>query len=171
MLTNEARQADVTAGVMPRVGLFAQAYYGYPGFNYFESMMQHDLSLNLLAGVRVSWNIGALYTKRNARQRLRLSSADIAAERDAFLFNNRLEVREQLDRIDELKKVMEDDSRIVELRTNVRRAAESQLTNGVIDTTDLLGKLTDENRARLDASYHRIQLLQHIYQLKHTVNQ
>ena len=64
-----------------------------------------------------------------------------------------------------------DDSRIVELRTNVRRAAESQLTNGVIDTTDLLGKLTDENRARLDASYHRIQLLQHIYQLKHTVNQ
>ncbi len=171
LLTNEARQADVTAGVMPRVGLFAQAYYGYPGFNYFESMMQHDLSLNLLAGVRVSWNIGALYTKRNARQRLRLSSADIAAERDAFLFNNRLEVREQLDRIDELKRVMEDDSRIVELRTNVRRAAESQLTNGVIDTTDLLGKLTDENRARLDASYHRIQLLQHIYQLKHTVNQ
>ena len=40
-----------------------------------------------------------------------------------------------------------------------------------LDTTDLLGKLTDENRARLDASYHRIQLLQHIYQLKHTVNQ
>ena len=80
-------------------------------------------------------------------------------------------MREQLDRIDELKRVMEDDSRIVELRTNVRRAAESQLTNGVIDTTDLLGKLTDENRARLDASYHRIQLLQHIYQLKHTVNQ
>ena len=65
---------------------------------------------------------------------------------------------------------MKANDRIVELRKNVRKAAESQLDNGVIDATDLLTKLTEEKQARLTASYHEIQLLQSIYQLKHTLN-
>ena len=168
---NEARNAGITAGLMPRIGLFAQAYYGYPGLDYFESMMNRDLSFNLLAGVKVSWNIGAFYHKKNDRQKLRLSSDRIAVERDVFLFNTSMQTRSQLDRIDELKAVMAKDDRIVELRQNVRMAAESQLDNGVIDATALLTKLTDEKQARLNASYHEIQLLQSIYQLKYTLNQ
>ena len=168
---NEARNAGITAGLMPRIGLFAQAYYGYPGLDYFESMMNRDLSFNLLAGVKVSWNIGAFYHKKNDRQKLRLSSDHIAVERDVFLFNTSMQTRSQLDRIDELKAVMAKDDRIVELRQNVRMAAESQLGNGVIDATALLTTLTDEKQARLNASYHEIQLLQSIYQLKYTLNQ
>ena len=168
---NEARNAGITAGLMPRIGLFAQAYYGYPGLDYFESMMNRDPSFNLLAGVKVSWNIGAFYHKKNDRQKLRLSSDHIAVERDVFLFNTSMQTRSQLDRIDELKAVMAKDDRIVELRQNVRMAAESQLGNGVIDATALLTKLTDEKQARLNASYHEIQLLQSIYQLKYTLNQ
>ena len=168
--TNEARNANITAGTMPKIGLFVQTYYGYPGFNYFESMMNRDLSFNLLAGVKVSWNIGAFYTLKNKRRKLRLSSDHVAVERDIFLFNTNLKTRSQLDRINELKDVMKANDRIVELRKNVRKAAESQLDNGVIDATDLLTKLTEEKQARLTASYHEIQLLQSIYQLKHTLN-
>ena len=167
---NEARNASITASTMPRIGLFAQAYYGYPGFDYFESMMNRDPSFNILAGVKVSWNIGAFYTKKNHRRKLRLASDNIAVERDVFLFNMDLQTRSQLDHIDELKAVVEKNDRIVELRTNVRKAAESQLDNGVIDATALLTKLTDEKQARLAASYHEIQLLQSIYQLKYTLN-
>ena len=65
---------------------------------------------------------------------------------------------------------MRDDARIVELRKNVRVAAESQLQNGIIDMTALLSKINDENQAQLTASYHEVQLLQSIYQLKHTLN-
>ena len=72
--------------------------------------------------------------------------------------------------IDKLETIMKENDRIVELRTNVRKAAESQLDNGVIDATALLTKLTDEKQARLTASYHEIQLLQSIYQLKYTLN-
>lgn len=170
LLVNEAREASITASVMPKIGLFAQAYYGYPGFDYFESMMNRNASFNILAGVKVSWNIGAFYTKKNDRRKLRLSSENIAVERDAFLFNTSMKTRSQLDHIDELKAVMKENDRIVELRTNVRKAAESQLDNGVIDTTDLLTKLTDEKQARLTASYHEIQLIQSIYKLKYTLN-
>ena len=167
---NEARNASITASTMPQIGLFAQAYYGYPGLDYFESMMNRDLSFNMLAGVKVSWNIGAFYTKKNNRRKLRLSSDNIAVERDVFLFNTNMQTRSQLDHIDELRAVMKENDRIVELRTNVRKAAESQLDNGVIDATALLAKLTDEKQARLTASYHEIQLLQSIYQLKYTLN-
>lgn len=170
LLVNEAREASITASVMPKIGLFAQAYYGYPGFDYFESMMNRNASFNILAGVKVSWNIGAFYTEKNDRRKLRLSSENIAVERDAFLFNTSMKTRSQLDHIDELKAVMKENDRIVELRTNVRKAAESQLDNGVIDTTDLLTKLTDEKQARLTASYHEIQLIQSIYKLKYTLN-
>ena len=168
---NEARNASITASTMPKIGLFAQAYYGYPGLDYFESMMNRDPSFNILAGLKVSWNIGAFYHKKNDRRKLRLSSDHISVERDVFLFNTNMQTRSQLDHIDELKAVMKENDRIVELRTNVRKAAEAQLDNGVIDATALLTKLTDEKQARLTASYHEIQLLQSIHQLKYTLNQ
>lgn len=168
--TNEARNASITANMMPKIGLFAQLYYGYTGFDYFENMMNRNPSFNILAGVKLSWNIGALYNKKNDRIKLKLSSDNINVERDIFLFNINLQSRSQLDHIDELKAVIKNNDRIVELRTNVRKAAESQLDNGVIDATTLLTKLTDEKQARLTAAYHEIQLLQSIYELKYTLN-
>lgn len=168
--TNEARNASITANMMPKIGLFAQLYYGYTGFDYFENMMNRNPSFNILAGVKLSWNIGALYNKKNDRMKLKLSSDNINVERDIFLFNINLQSRSQLDHIDELKAVIKNNDRIVELRTNVRKAAESQLDNGVIDATTLLTKLTDEKQARLTAAYHEIQLLQSIYELKYTLN-
>lgn len=168
--TNEARNASITANMMPKIGLFAQLYYGYTGFDYFENMMNRNPSFNILAGVKLSWNIGALYNKKNDRMKLKLSSDNINVERDIFLFNINLQLRSQLDHIDELKAVIKNNDRIVELRTNVRKAAESQLDNGVIDATAMLTKLTDEKQARLTAAYHEIQLLQSIYELKYTLN-
>ncbi len=167
---NEARYSSITASTMPKFGLFAQAYYGYPGFDYFESMVSRDPSFNALAGVKITWNVGAFYTKKNSKRKLSLSSDNIAVDRDVFLFNTNMQAQSQLDNIDQLKAVMKENDRIVELRTNVRKAAESQLDNGVIDATDLLTKLTDEKQARLNAAYHEIQLLQSIYQLKYTLN-
>ena len=168
--TNEARNASITANMMPKIGLFAQLYYGYTGFDYFENMMNRNPSFNILAGVKLSWNIGALYNKKNDRMKLKLSSDNINVERDIFLFNINLQSRSQLDHIDELKAVIKNNDRIVELRTNVRKAAESQLDNGIIDATALLTKLTDEKQARLTAAYHEIQLLQSIYELKYTLH-
>lgn len=167
---NAAQSGSIRASLMPKIGLFAQAYYGYPGFDNFKSMMNRDLSFNVLAGVKVSWNIGSFYTKKNSERRLQLAAETIAADRDVFLFNTSLQTQSQTDRISALRDIMKEDTRIVELRANVRKAAESHLENGVIDATALLTKITDENQARLTSSYHEIQLIQSIYQLKNTLN-
>lgn len=168
--TNDARLGSVKASLMPRIGFFAQAYYGYPGFDYFKSMMNRNMSFNVVAGLKISWNIGSFYTKGINERKLRLANDDITADRDLFLFNTDLQRESQTAQISELRNIMKEDSRIVALRENVRNAAESQLNNGVIDTTALLSRITDENMARIASSYHEIQLIQSIYQLKHILN-
>lgn len=134
-------------------------------------MTDRKLSLNLIAGLKVSWNIDSFYTRDNNRRKYALANESVAAERDVFLFNTRLRATSESRAIDGLRRIIGEDDRIVELRGNVRRAAESQLAHGVIDATALLTKITDEQVARLNASLHQIQLLQSIYQLKYTLNQ
>ena len=167
---NSALLRSSETSVMPRIGFFAQAYYGYPGLNYFQSMVNRDMSFNILGGVKLSWNIDSFYTRSNSRRSTGLDNESLRTDRETFLLNTRLLSTQQRRNIEALRSIMETDSRIVQLRTEVRLAAESQLANGVIDTTALLAKITDENQARLTEQYHRIQLIQQIYQLRHTLN-
>jgi len=166
-----AQRKAINASLMPRFSAFAQVYYGYPGLDMFKSMVSSDWSFNAIAGVRMSWNIGALYTKKNNLEKLNASEKQIAVQRDVFLFNTQMQITQDDGEIARLRQAIADDSRIVELRRRVRMAAESQLENGVIDATDLLRKITDETSASLARSTHEIELLQATYRLKTTLNQ
>ncbi|MDE6022731.1 MAG: TolC family protein, partial [Muribaculaceae bacterium] len=52
LVANEAALRLSDTSLMPKIGLFAQAYYGYPVFDYFKSMINRDLSFNILAGLK-----------------------------------------------------------------------------------------------------------------------
>lgn len=166
----DVRRKALRSALMPRFSAFAQGYYGYPGLDMFQSMMSSDGTLNALVGVRMSWNIGALYTRRNDLGKLRTARQQIDVQRDLFNFNTRLQATHEEGEIARLRKAVASDTRIVELRRAVRMAAESQLENGVIDATDLLRKITDETAAALNRSTHEIELLQALYKLKHELN-
>ncbi|MBQ9138246.1 MAG: TolC family protein [Alistipes sp.] len=166
-----AQRKAINSSVMPRFSLFAQGYYGYPGLDMFKSMMTTEWTLNAIVGVRMQWNIGAFYTKKNNLDKLNTAEQQIALQRDIFLFNSDMQTTQQSGEIERLKRAVEDDSRIVELRRSVRMAAESRLENGVIDSTDLLHKIADETTATLNRSTHEIELLQAVYRLKNTLNQ
>lgn len=166
----DVRRKALNSALMPRFSAFAQGYYGYPGLDMFQSMRSSEGTLNALVGVRMSWNIGAFYTRRNDLGKLRTARQQIDVQRDLFTFNTRLQTTREEGEIARLRKAVASDSRIVELRRAVRMAAESQLENGVIDTTDLLRKITDETTAMLNRSTHEIELLQALYKLKHELN-
>lgn len=165
-----AQERLVKAATCPRFGLFAQGYYGYPGMDYFQSMMSPDWSWNAMAGVKMSWNFGAYYTWKNSLAKLRTAKEQVEVQREIFLFNTRLQTAEESGDIARLRKALADDDRIVALRRSVREAAESKLRNGVIDTDDLLRKITDEAAAATARSAREIELLKTIYELKHTIN-
>ena len=167
----EAQRSAINASLMPRFSAFAQGYYGYPGLDMFKSMVSSAWTPNAIIGVRMSWNIGAFYTKKNNLEKLNAAEKQIAVQRDVFLFNTQMQITQDDGEIARLRQAIADDSRIVELRRRVRMAAESQLENGVIDATDLLRKITDETSATLTRSTHEIELLQAIYRLKTTLNQ
>ena len=166
-----AQEALIKSSTRPKFGFFAQGYYGYPSMDYFASMMSNEWRWNLLTGIRMSWNFGAYYTKKNSLNKLRTAQQSIDLQRDVFRFETDLQISQETGDIARLRKTIADDARIVALRQSVREAAESKLRNGIIDTNDLLQKITDEAAARSAQSVHEIELLKALYELKHTTNQ
>ncbi len=166
-----AQEALIKSSTRPKFGFFAQGYYGYPSMDYFASMMSNEWRWNLLTGIRMSWNFGAYYTKKNSLNKLRTAQQSIDLQRDVFRFETNLQVAQETGDIARLRKTIANDARIVSLRQSVREAAESKLRNGIIDTNDLLQKITDEAAARSAQSVHEIELLKALYELKHTINQ
>lgn len=165
-----ARMGSIDAGVRPRLSLFAQGYYGYPGLNTFEDMMEHRWTLNGIVGVRLSWNIGNFYTRRNDKNRLAVAMNEVDNSRELFLFNNRLQSAEERSSIDRYRTIMKHDDDIIALRTSVRQSAESKLEHGIIDVNELLQEITRENTAKINRSTHEIELLKSIAELKNTLN-
>lgn len=166
----DAQEQGLNAALMPRLGVFAQGYYGYPGLNMFEDMMRHRWSLNGVIGARLTWNIGALYTRKNDKAKLQLQREVTESNREVFLFNNRLEQIQQQEEIARYRKLMADDEEIIALRSAVRKAAESKLAHGIIDVNDLLREINQENAARVQQSMHEIEMLKEIYDNKFTTN-
>ncbi len=166
----DAQEKALDAALKPKLSVFAQGFYGYPGLNMFEDMMNHRWSLNGIVGVRLTWNIGALYTHKNDKAKLQLQRDMAETSRDAFLFDNNLEQIQQNERIGCYRKMMADDEEIIALRSSVRKAAESKLSHGIIDVNDLVREIHAENTARVQQSMHEIEMLKEIYDLKFTTN-
>ena len=165
-----AQEKALNSALMPKLSVFAQGYYGYPGLNMFEDMMSHDWSLNGLIGARLTWNIGALYTRKNDKAKLQLQRDLTESNREVFLFNNRLEQIQQNEEISRYQQLMADDEEIIVLRSAVRKAAESKLSHGIIDVNDLVREINQENAARVQQSIHEIEMLKEIYDNKFTTN-
>ena len=165
-----AQEKALNAALMPKVGVFAQGFYGYPGLNMFEDMMRHKWSLNGIIGARVTWNIGALYTRKNDKAKLQLQRDMTENSREVFLFNNNLEQIQQNENIERYQKLIAHDGEIISLRQAVRKAAESKLAHGIIDVNDLVREINQENAACVQQSVHEIEMLKEIYDNKYTTN-
>lgn len=166
----DAQEKSLDAALMPKVGVFAQGFYGYPGYNMFDDMMRHRWSLNGMVGARLSWNIGALYTRKNDKAKIQLQREMATTSRDVFLFNNNLEQMQQNENMERYRRLMADDDEIIALRSSVRKAAESKLAHGIIDVNDLLKEINAENNAQVQKSIHEIEMLKEMYNLKITTN-
>lgn len=166
----DAQEKALNAALMPKLGVFAQGFYGYPGYNMFEDMLNHKWSLNGMVGARLTWNIGALYTRKNDKAKIQLQRDMTENSRDVFLFNSNLEQIQQNEEIARYKRLMADDEEIIALRSSVRKAAESKLSHGIIDVNDLVREINQENAAKVQRSMHEILMLKEIYDNKFTTN-
>ena len=161
-----SQRKTILAASMPQFSAFAQGYYGYPNLDMFKSMQSGEWGLNGIVGVRMQWNIGAFYTQKNSLNKLDITRQQIAVQRDIFDYNRRMQLVQENAEIVRLSKAIENDDRIVELRGNVRKAAEIKYENGTITTSELLQKITEESNAQSARSVHQIELRKAQYELQ-----
>lgn len=172
------RQIDLThrqeraldAQLRPQLSAFASGYYGYPGYDMYRAMMDRKWTLHGMIGLKLSWNINALYNRRNDLRHLANRRAELLNGRDTFLFNNALEEAQKEDEIQKFRRLLCNDDAIIPLRTAVREAMESKLRNGIAQTADLVRELHNEHAAKLQRSVHELQLLQAMYDRQFTTN-
>ena len=167
----DAQEKAVDAQLLPQLGLFAQGYYGNPGLNLFEDMMKRRWSWNGIAGLKLTWNLSALYTHRNEKSKLRVQRELIENARQLFLFNNRLDETQQSENVRRFREIAQRDGEIIALRTAVRKAAESKLAHGIIDVNGLLREINKENAAKTQQAIHEIDMLKAMYDQKFSHNE
>lgn len=167
----DVQEKALDAQLLPQLGLFAQGYYGNPGLNLFEDMMKRRWSWNGIAGLKLTWNLSALYTHRNEKSKLRVQRELIENARQQFLFNNRLDETQQSENVRRFRAIAQRDGEIIALRTAVRKAAESKLAHGIIDVNGLLREINKENAAKTQQAIHEIDMLKAMYDLKFSHNE
>lgn len=158
----EAMVRQLNSKISPKFSLSLQGGVGRPGLNILENTFQPYWT----AGVRMSWDIGALYTRKDEKRKLDAQIRKIESDRETFLFNAGLDAVQMRSSVDKARALLERDKKIIALRESIRSAGEEQYRNGVITMTDLMSRIDDEYNARVAESIHRIQLLMAIYDLR-----
>ena len=115
-------------------------------------MLEDSFSPFYVAGVRLSWNMGKLYTLKNDRRKIATNRQAVEVERETFLFNTRLQLTQQNTEIRKMTDLMKADDKIIRLRASIKKAAEVKLANGVISVTDLIREINSEDLARQTAA-------------------
>ena len=138
----------------PKVFGFGQAGYGRPGLN----MLNDNLDTYYLVGVGLSWN--AFDWKKTSRQKevLQLQSEIISQQEETFNQNIRLLLAQQNEQITKLKKLLETDSKMVSLRSEIVKLSASKLENETITTSDYIQDVKAETIAKLNIEIHQIQM-------------
>ena len=162
----QTRNQQLTAGLMPQFSAFIQGGYGRPALN----MLSNNFDGFYVAGIRLSWSLGKLYTLKNDRKEIDTHCRNIDLQKETFLFNTRLKLIQHDLEIQKMTEVIQTDEKIIQLRSNIKKAAEVKLENGVITVTDLIREINAEDLSRQTAATHRIQLLISIYSRIHTTN-
>ena len=162
----ESQKAIVLSDQKPRIHAFMQGAWGNPGLN----MLKNEFSAYSLGGVRLTWNLGTLYTRKNDLALIDLGKEKIEAQKESFLYLLRQQLIRQQAEIEKLQETMRYDEQMIALRSNIRRAAEARFNNGIINVTDLMREMTAEQLALQTQTMHRIQLLQALHALKTLTN-
>lgn len=145
----------VNAKNLPKVDLFLQGGYGRPGLD----MLNNDFATYYYGGLRVNWSLGGLYTAKREKALLNIKSKTNDIEKEVFLFNTHLTLRQQNADIHKQQDLIQSDNGIIQLRNRIKNTALAQLEYGVINSSDYLREVNAEDQARRTQLLHQMQLL------------
>ncbi|HTX87731.1 MAG TPA: TolC family protein [Bacteroidales bacterium] len=145
----------VTTKWNPKFYAYGQAGYGRPGLN----MLSNDFTPWWFVGAKITWNFFNWNSNRNEKKIYDIQADIIRSQKETFDKNLRVEADRGIAEILKLTDLLRQDQDIVDLRAQITRTASSQLTNGIITSSEYIARLNEEIQARLNMELHRIQLV------------
>ncbi|WP_051397772.1 TolC family protein [Runella limosa] len=148
----------VKAKNLPKLSAFATGGYGRPGLNFLST----EFKTYFIGGVQLQIPLSHLYTNSQAIevQQLRVNQQRVEKQKENFLLATQVRMASQRQEISRLQALVESDRKLIDIRATMRKAAESQLENGIITASDYLTELDNEDSARQNLILHEVQLLQ-----------
>lgn len=162
---NELQLRQLNTLISPKLNLSLQGGYGRPGMN----MLSGDFSTYFVAGIKLQWNIGSLYTRSMDKRKIKADEQKIELTRKTFVLNNSIEAEQKNNAIVKARGVLDRDSEIIALRQRIREAGENQYREGTIKMNDYLSMLDEEYKAKANESMHEVQLMMAVYDMKNTL--
>lgn len=162
---NDVQLRQLNTLISPKLNLSLQGGYGRPGMN----MLSGDFSAYFVAGLKLQWNIGALYTRGLDKRKLKADAQKIDLTRETFLLKSSVEAEQKNNAIEKARDVLDRDSEIIALRQRIREAGENQYREGTIKMNDYLSMLDEEYKAKANESMHEVQLMMAVYDMKNTL--
>lgn len=150
-----SRRRLLDAGSRPRVSFFLQGGYGNPGLN----MLKNAFSTYYAGGVRLSWNIGNLYTLGKERLQVDAQREMVATRRDAFLLNRSVELARGEGELSKWQGMLEQDDKIILLQERIVESIAARARAGtasILEWTREISRLDQSRQARV---LHEIQWL------------
>ncbi|MDR0688001.1 MAG: TolC family protein [Prevotellaceae bacterium] len=151
----EAQKGSIRAAAMPRLGVFVQGGYGKPGLD----MLSNEFAPFYIAGARLSWSFGGLYTLADERKKVAVKKSSVAVQAEAYMLNLNMQKAQMAASIQSIRDVIKMDDDIIALRESVKAAAEAKVANGTLSVAELLREVTAENLARQQKALHEVELM------------
>ncbi|NOT75243.1 MAG: TolC family protein [Cyclobacteriaceae bacterium] len=150
-----AQYKSNTTRNMPKLGFFVQGGYGKPALN----QLNNSFDTYYLGGVRMSWALSGFYNSKRDKQLLDVNAQVVNTQKDIFLFNTDLTLKQQSQEVYKLQDLITVDNQIIELRVKIKNTSKSQHENGVISTSDYLRELNAEDASKQNLLLHQVQLM------------
>lgn len=145
----------ISAKNRPRTSLFVQGGYGRPALN----LLKNEFDFFYIAGVRLNWGLGSLYTTKRERELLQVNQRMVDVQKELFMLNTNTQLKQQQAEVDKLSQLIQSDRQIIDIRAQVKEAANAQLTNGVITANDFIKEVNAESQAKQSLITHQLQLV------------
>ncbi len=144
----------ITSTWMPKLSGFGQLGYGNPGLNVLED----EWTPFYIVGARLNWKVWNWNQNKKDKQILGLRQDLVDREREAFDKNLNIALEQHMSDVRKYEGLMKKDLEVIELRISIARAASSQFDNGVITSSDYVGRMNEEAQAKLNMEVHKVKL-------------
>ena len=159
-----AQSKLLTNKTLPKLNFFFQGGVGAPGLNIIDN----STAAYYITGLRLNWNISGFYTNKKEKSLQELNQRGISVQRDAFILNTDITLRQQNTEIEKMENLILSDTEIIRMRSRIKTTTQNQLENGTATTNDYLIQLNAEDQARQNQNLHQIQLLMAQYNYQTT---